>query len=244
MAYYRVTKKQEGGGSTEPKIVYATSASRQYSLPTLSYTFTESGTFQYYIFINPRSGSIVSTDLTVSFNGSTINPTFYSAGAGFFYGELNVSVGDVISTTPVNTNSDTGVQLFVMQNCDISAFSVVGTASNTNATFAISLGGKPYLQVFQCSFYSGSNLFKYGIMNYVGQSIAVPKNESTYYYGFTYVIQLVASNNRGLAKSGEEQEDTKEKNLDELELKEELKDKVIEEEVKEEKNNVQVYEED
>lgn len=192
MALYKVTKKQEGGGGgdTLPKIVYATSAPRGSTRPTLSYTFTESGTFQYYIFINARSGSIVSTDLTVSFNGTTITPTFYSVGAGFFYGELNVSVDDIISTTPVNTNSDTGVQLFIMQNCDVSAFSIVGTASNNNSTFTISLGGKPYLQVFQSSFYASSNVFNYGIMDYVGVSIAVP-NISKYYYGFTYVIQLL-----------------------------------------------------
>ena len=229
MAWLRSHKKGSGGG-TEPRIVYATSASRQGSIRSVSYTFTEAGTFQYYIFANSRL-TVTSSEVAITLNSTALTPTT-SLGAdyGFFYGEVNVSAGDILTATPNSIQSDKGIQLFVMKNCDVSAFSLVGTASNNTNTFNISLGGKPYLQAFQCTFTSNTNIFKYGIMDYEGPSVSIP-NISAYYYGFTYVITLVASNNRGLAKSVEEQE---EKKIEEPDEKEEVKEEVKEEEVKEE----------
>ena len=237
MAWLRSHKKGSGGGGTEPRIVYATSASRQGSIRSVSYTFTESGTFQYYIFTNSRL-TVTSSEVAITLNSTTLTPTTSLAtDYGFFYGEVNVSAGDILTATPNSIQSDKGIQLFVMKNCDVSAFSLVGAAGNNTNTFNISLGGKPYLQAFQCTFYSNTNIFKYGIMNYEGPSVSIP-NISTYYYGFTYVITLVASNNRGLAKSVEEQEEkgSEGKEMEEKKIEEpdEKVEEVKEEEVKEE----------
>lgn len=237
MAWMRSHKKGSGGGDTEPKIVYATSASRQGSIRSVSYTFTEAGTFQYYIFVNSRV-TVTSSEVAITLNSTTLTPTtsLYT-DYGFFYGEINVSPGDVLTATPNSIQSDKGIQLFVMKNCDVSAFSLVGTGSNNTNTFNISLGGNPYLQAFQCTFYGNTNIFKYGIMNYEGPSVSIP-NISTYYYGFTYVITLVASNSRSMAKSVEEQEEKESegKEMEEKKIEEpdEKVEEVKEEEVKEE----------
>ena len=237
MAWIRSHKKGNGEGGTEPRIVYASSASRQGAIRSVSYTFTESGTFQYYIFVNSRV-TVTSSEVAITLNSTTLTPTT-SLGAdyGFFYGEVNVSPGDILTATPNSIQSDKGVQLFVMKNCDVSAFSIVGYRGNDATSFNIALGGVPYLQVFQSTFYSNTNIFKFGIMTYDGLSVAIP-NVSTYYYGFTYVITLVASNNRGLAKSVEEQEEkgseVKEMEEKKIEEPDEKVEEIKEEEVKEE----------
>lgn len=193
MALYKVTKKQEGGGGgdTSPKIIYANSANRR-SLVTFTYTFTESGTFQYYFLVKSNS-TVTSSSGTITLNSTAIAPTFDNTKAatmGFFYGEVEVDVGDVFEAKTVSTESDMGTQIFILQNADITAFSCIGVASNNNATFAINLDDKPYLQVYQCSYYNGNNVFHYEIGKYGTTSIAVP-NAPSYFYGLTYVIQLV-----------------------------------------------------
>lgn len=228
MAWIRSHKKGSGGGSTEPKIVFAGCDRTSDHVGNISYTFTESGTFQYYVFRNSRF-AVTSSEVVVKINGTTITPTFYDGDAGnyaFFYGEINVSAGDIINVTTTQISTSNGLQLFVMKNCVVSAFSLIGKTYNNADTFNINLNGSPYLQVFQCSFQPNPAQFKYAIMDYVGESVSIPPNISKFYYGFTYVITLVASNNRGLAKSGEGQEEKKIEEPDEKveEVKEEVKE--------------------
>lgn len=194
MALYKVTKKQEGGGGgdTGPKIVFAGKDYTGEHTGNISYTFTEEGTYQFYAFRNSRY-AVTSSEVVIKINGTAITPNFYDGGSAnfaFFYGEINVSAEDIINVTTTTISTANGLQLFIMKNCDVSAFSLIGTASNNTNTFNINLNGKPYLQVFQCSFYANPVQFKYAIMDYVGESISIP-NISKFYYGFTYVITIV-----------------------------------------------------
>ena len=239
MAWLRSHKKGNGGGSTEPKIVFAGCDPTGEHTGNISHTFTEGGTYQYYAYRNSRY-AVTSSDVVVKINGTAVTPNFYDGSPdtfAFFYGEVNVSAGDIINVTTTTISTSNGLQLFVMKNCDVSAFSLIGKASNNTNTFNINLNGNPYLQAFQCSFNASPVQFKYGIMDYVGESVSIP-NISKFYYGFTYVITLVASNNRGLAKSVEEQEEkgSEGKEMEEKKIEEpdEKVEEVKEEEVKEE----------
>ena len=180
-----------GGGSVKPEIVSALSTPIG-SVNTLSYTFTESGKFQYYAFKN-YSTNVQDVDIGITLNGTALTPTKYlvsGGGSGFVYGEINVSAGDTIVASPTTAQSQRGLQLFIMKNCDVSAFDFLGDAGNNGDTFSINTSGKHYLQVYQCSYVGGSNTFHYAIMDFQGDSIAVPPNMSKYYYGFTYAIAL------------------------------------------------------
>lgn len=180
-----------GGTDTSPKIIYANSANRR-SLVTFTYTFTESGTFQYYFMIRSAS-TVTSSSGTITLNSTTITPAFDNSKEstmGFLYGEVEVDAGDVLEFKTVSTESDMGAQVLILQNADITAFSCIGIAHNDGATFTINLDDKPYLQVYQCGYYIDNNTFNYEIGRFGTRSIAVP-NTNTYWYGFTYVLTIV-----------------------------------------------------
>lgn len=187
------TEVRAGGGGADisPKIIYADSANRR-SLVTFTYTFTESGTFQYYFLVKSNS-TVTSSSGTITLNSTAITPTFDNTKAatmGFFYGEVEVDAGDILEFKTVSTESNMGTQVFILQNADITAFSCIGITSNDASTFAINLDDKPYLQVYQCGYYNSNNTFHYEIGKYGTTSIAVP-NTSSYYYGLTYVLTIV-----------------------------------------------------
>ena len=181
-----------GGADTFPKFIYTNSANRR-SLATFTHTFTESGTFQYYFLIRSAS-TVTSSSGTITLNSTTITPTFDNTTAatmGFFYGEVEVDVGDVLEFKTVSTESHMGTQVFILQNADITAFSCVGVTTNDNSSFAINLDDKPYLQVYQCGYYNTNNIYHYEIGRYGTTSIAVPGSYAPCYYGFTYVLTIV-----------------------------------------------------
>lgn len=181
-----------GGGSVKPEIVSALSTPIGSASNTLSYTFTESGKFQYYAFKN-YANAVSAVDIAITLNGTALTPsTHLESGGGFgmVYGEITVQAGDVIVASPTTAQSQRGLQLFIMKNCDVSAFSFLGVTTNNANTFSINTSGKSYLQVYQCSYTGGSNLFHYDVMDFQGDSIAVPSGMSKYYYGFTYAIAL------------------------------------------------------
>ena len=92
MAYYKVTKKQEGGGGgTEPKIVYAGSGNRT-TIQTFSYTFTMGGKFQYYVWNGTTSDS---SSIVVKLNGTVITPLTY-IGSGFAFTITRLKYNQVI----------------------------------------------------------------------------------------------------------------------------------------------------
>ena len=121
MAWTRSHKKGSGGGDTEPRIVYATSASRQGSIRSVSYTFTEAGTFQYYIHIKHRSSIPASDYVTITLGSTTLTPTYYNDGANamaFYYGEISASENDILTVTTTQKSTSGGIEMFVMKNCD------------------------------------------------------------------------------------------------------------------------------
>lgn len=174
-----------------PKIISGQSANRA-TTATLSYTFTEGGRFQYYIFIS-SSSTPASTDVTVKINGTAITPTFYSYSdyiSGWFYGEIIVSSNDVISVTNNVVQTHRGMQLFVLQDADISVFQVLGVKSNEGNTFSLDYDNLVYLENYHWSYYNGNNVLEgYHTGTWNLTSIPTP-NLERYYYGGTWAIQI------------------------------------------------------
>lgn len=184
MAYYRVTKKQEG--SDLPKIVYAESQNRA-SVRTFTYTFSSSGKYQYYVWNGTTSDA---SSIVVKLNGTVITPlTYIGSGFAFYYNEIEVQSGDVLTAETTTSGGSAGVQFFLFQNADVTQFAFLGSAGNNAARFTINNNGKPYLQVFQYSYQGTRNSFNYDIFQYSTLSIAVP-NISDFYYGGTYAIAI------------------------------------------------------
>jgi len=187
MAWIRSHKKGSGGASA-PIIISAQSRNTN-SIGSLTYTFTESGTFQYYAYII-KSSTAISTDVTVKLNGVAITPILYLInGVGFFYGNITINANDVISIENTNAISNCGMQLFILQNADVSNFSLVGYWGADSSYSALNTGDSFYLNVFQCGYYNNNNNFNCEIGRCGNRSVATP-NESAYYYGFTYIITI------------------------------------------------------
>lgn len=177
-----------GGGIPAPKLLSAQSHNTS-TIGSLTYTFTEGGVFQYYAFII-KSSTAISTDVTVKLNGVAITPILYLInGVGFFYGNITINANDVISIENTNAISNCGMQLFILQNADVSNFNLIGYWGNDGSYSALNTGDSFYLNIFQCGYWGTNNHFNCEIGRYGNRSVATP-NESYYYYGFTYIITI------------------------------------------------------
>ena len=190
MAWYKCGAPG-GVGTVLPKMITGKSANRG-SLASLSYEFTESGTFQYYVFVTSNSAA-TSAEVSVTLAGSTLTPTFYvdsGSGAGWYYGEVTASSGDTIMTTNEIVQTNRGMQLFILKDSDISKFQFLGLRSNNGQTFSLKYEDIVYLQSYQWGYYSGNNVFTgYQLGVWSDKSIATP-NEGSYWYGGTWAIQV------------------------------------------------------
>lgn len=198
MAWTVSSKKQSGGSATRtPVIVYSNSQNIGSDVADFTYTFTESGTFQYYLYV---STTISSSTIEVKFNNVAISPMISGT---FAFGEITVNANDVLEIKTTFNASNCGAQIFIMKNADISRFSLIGASGNDNLTFNIPATSSPYLQVYKRSYYGSNNTYQYqiGIISNFQvfqdtegrtariDSIATPST-SAYYYGGTYAITI------------------------------------------------------
>lgn len=174
-----------------PYCLYAQSQNRR-NLNSFSYTFTDNGTFQYYIMIR-SSSAYQSSLLDIELNGVSVFPTVYShatSGANFVYGDITASANDVFTVDTTQTENNMGIQVFVVKNADVSKFSLIGWCSNDNTTFPLNLIDQVYLQSYNFGYYSSNNQFHYEFGVFRETSIPTP-NDSTYWYGGTYAIRIL-----------------------------------------------------
>ncbi len=193
---YPAISVEDGGGTPIPKLLSAQSRNIS-SIGSLTYTFTESGTFQYYAMFH-YNGVIVSTDVTVKLNGVTVSPTLHTDAEiggggswGWFCGEITINANDIISVENNSSHSNYPLQLFVLQNANISNFRLAGVTENNDNYFTLNTGDSFYLNVFQCGYWGSTvNNFNYEIGIYGNRSVMTPAGYSDYYYGFTWVITI------------------------------------------------------
>ena len=164
---------------------------------TLSHTFSNSGTYQYIVCLRLGDGQTL-VDPTISINGTPLSPntdTDAGGSANFYYGEVTVNAGDIITAENTESYGNSGFQMAILQNTKTSAFSIVGFITNTGRTFELPKD-KWLFQVFKCGYYDGENVYSYMLQKYSTyqngeniESIPTP-DRRPYYYGFTYAITM------------------------------------------------------
>lgn len=166
----------------------------------LNHTFEEGGTYQYIVLL--RTGDAgTRVDPVIALNGDTITPNtdFSFMYDYFYYGEITVEAGDVITAEHTVAYSNSALQMIILKDIDINVFSVIGFLSNGAGSFNLPLG-KWILQVYGCGYYQSNNHYSYrleyhsikdnhGSENII-KSIPCP-SDSYYWYGFTYAITIL-----------------------------------------------------
>ena len=158
---------------------------------TITYTFTESGTFQYCGMLKTTDVKYTDSEITISLNGTPLTPDTLEAASTwmiFYYGEITVSSGDVLTMVRSTSHTNSGMQLFILKSTDLSALSFINFASNNNTTFAID-PTYMVLEVYYMGYYQTTNNFSYMVVSSVTTSIPTP-NGQAYYYGGTYALRI------------------------------------------------------
>lgn len=178
-----------------PSIVHAESVNAS-SPVSMSYTFSESGTYQI-VAVWVSGETTVKDSLTFTLDGVQV-PCSHSYPSDNNGIRLNLFTSDIVINEPdsvlvVNTDtgdSNSGLQLFILQNVTVENISLYGSRYNGQGSFSIDLNTW-YLQVAKYGYYSGRNTFEfYEIDNVKKDSTATPGSNANYYYGGTYVLAL------------------------------------------------------
>ena len=180
-----------GGAVVDATLISAQSANRG-SGATLTYTFLESGTFQYVAMATDGSAPILS-DFTITLNGTPLTPDISLRAIGswqypyaFFFGEITVNANDVL-TVQVTPASNRGAQLLIFKDGSAERFNVINFVENNDSyKFALNPDCR-YFQVHHCGYYQSTNNFQYEWTTNATESIATP---SSYWYGFTYAMTI------------------------------------------------------
>ena len=165
---------------------------------SLSHTFTNKGKFQYFVCI--RLGDTLSiVDPIIKLNENVLTPyTYFQGSLFFYYGEINVDIGDIITLTESTAFSNSGMQLIILNNIDVSKFNFINARNNDNTQFNLPKN-KIILEVFKCGYYRSNNNYNYSLIELKAESnslndipfLSVPvPNEYSYWYGFTYCVSF------------------------------------------------------
>lgn len=176
-----------------PTLVYSVSRNGN-SLGSLSYTFSEAGTYQI-IGAYVIGGTNVKQEITFELNGNAVSASYSypsqnnNVALNLFTLEIEASENDVITMTNTATYPNSGMQLFVIKDADINNIDLYDSRGNNGQTFNISIDGY-YLQVSQFGYYQNNNNFVLReIDNAVKTSTPTPNN-TAYWYGGMYVLTL------------------------------------------------------
>lgn len=159
---------------------------------TITYTFTESGKFQFIAMATGDTAPSLS-DFTITLNNTAVTPDLsliaqssWQYPYAFFVGEITVSANDVL-TVSVSSASNRGTQLLIFKNGSLSNFNLIGFVENNDSYYFALNPNCRYFQVYNCKYYSSANDFAYEWLTNTSASTPTP---SSYWYGFTYVITI------------------------------------------------------
>lgn len=199
MGWFRCTGGNGGGGPTRTPSIIAGYSKNMNTVGTLSQTFESAGKFQYVVF--KRHGeSPITADPVIKLNDETLTPnrtSYQSEGQVFYYNDVTVQSGDILSVSHSETAVYSGLQLFILKNADISLFEVIGLTYNNSQSFALP-NDQWIFQIYRCGYYNSNNNFSYRLerhsviddstdVNYQ-TSIPTPAGDGRYYYGFTCAV--------------------------------------------------------
>lgn len=188
-----------GGGPTRTPSIIAGYSKNMNTVGTLSHTFASAGKFQYIVF--KRHGeNPLTADPVIKLNDDTLTPnrtSYQSEGQVFYYNDITVQSGDILSVSHSETGVYSGLQLFILKDADINLFEVIDLTYNNSQSFALP-NDQWIFQVYRCGYYNSNNNFSYraerhsvvddsASVNYQ-TSIPTPAGDGRYYYGFTYAV--------------------------------------------------------
>ena len=196
MAWFECTGGSNGGGGvTLPKIVSLAVGNREYDA-SISYTFTEAGTFQFYACVKSGDAQVTVDDIIVQLNGTTLTTQTYNGGSSSVpyairYGEITVAANDVLTVLRSGSNwYCSGYHLFVLKDADISAFDFLGFVSNDGTTFDIVNDGVS-LEVYYQGYYRGGRNCRGHLIVGNESPCIVYNSGSDFWYGGTYAIKIL-----------------------------------------------------
>lgn len=177
--------------SYPPVIVNASSRNAE-SQGTLTYTFSQPGTYQI-LGIHAQATSTFGTNgAHFELDGQQISHT-YSQPAGIignnigvemYVTEVNITAANSqISFTNTATGYNSGTELFILQNARIEDFQMYGSRSNAESTFYINTD-QYYLYVTNTGYYNSQNNFDFYEINNIKKQTTNPG----IYYGVCFVI--------------------------------------------------------
>ena len=202
MAWFESHLNGGGGGSTRVPSMLGFYSRNINTIGSLSHTFAEGGKIQFVSFILYGDGGTLS-DPTFELNGTAITPTKYTIGTethdAYFYGELTVEENDVLTMTNAVAVYNSGMQLAVMKDADLSLFSHIGRSHNDSTTFALP-NDEWVLQMYASGYWNSYNTNNCMISkpfvsyNTNGQnyqsSIPTPSGYQPCYYGYTWAVTI------------------------------------------------------
>lgn len=167
----------------------------------LSHTFTEGGTYQFMVMI--RCGEPYNVyNPVITLNDDVIIPTIYEVSEylKYFYGEITVNAGDVLTATQVGTYAQgTPFHFVVFENANMSDFRYINQVPNGQPAFILP-NNVWILQWYKCGYYNGNNNYQYRLEYHVinqdsldnnhVQSIPTP-SDPMYWYGFTMAVVIL-----------------------------------------------------
>ena len=172
-----------------PEIISAQSRNGR-TTGSLEYTFDTAGTYQI---IAVRKSSPAIQDITISINGTSVQPRYIYTSTGvlleIYIAEVQADIGDVIATSNSTAQNNSGVQMFVLTNVDINDVYVYNSAGNAQPSFLIDTT-LPYLQVAKFGYYNTNNTFEFYEINHVVKNSEYVDDNVKYYYGGSYVLVL------------------------------------------------------
>ena len=183
MALYKVTQKQSGGGGTTYPTLIAAMSTPINASNTLTYTFTESGTFQYYAWWMRYNSYGSLADITIKLNDTELTPTatdFATKNIAVVGGSVTASVNDVISYTNVYTANAYGMQAYVIKDAKLSNLSILHVVGNNNTKFSYSSTDFPCMEATGMHRNNTNNWYCH-ILASALESPAMPSNLAYFY---------------------------------------------------------------
>lgn len=191
---YVLGKYLDAEKSLYPPVIINASSRNASTQGTLTYTFSQPGVYQILGIHAQATGVFGTNGAYFELDGQQISHT-YSQPAGvagnnigveMYVTEVNITTANSqISFTNTATSSNSGIELFILQNVRIEDIQMYGSRSNAESTFYIGVSeNQYYLYVTDTGYYYSQNNFGFYEINNVQKQTKNPNM----YYGVCFVI--------------------------------------------------------
>lgn len=107
--------------------------------------------------------------------------------------EVTASTGDIIRVANSTSDTNSGLQMFVMKNVEVSEVDIYNAVGNGQSSGFLIDTTIPYLQVSHFGYYQYANTFEFYEVDHVVKTSEYCDSDSKYWYGGTFVLTLQGS---------------------------------------------------